>query len=407
MIDIEQTILGACFYPETVNEIVAKFSADDFQIAIHKAIYQDICKFAGKGICPDAVTLSSENKNLSLGYLSKLFEDTPTIANINYHIKKFTEYSEKNRYISLAGRINNMKEATVDELRSEIDSVFQYKQATGAEHASKALGRAFKMMEEAARKDGTITGIPTGIYKVDSELSGLHNTDMVLIAARPSIGKTALALQIAEHACLDNKVPTLFISLEMSSTQLMSRLVLSRSKICVSKARNGRFEGNEWSRMTMTAGDVNESKLYIDDCTGVTIDTVCAKAKAAKMHHNIGLLVIDYLGLVSGKGTEYEKITDASQKVKGLAKQLNIPVVCLHQLNRSNLSNRPTMNELRSSGQLEQDADVIILLHREKQEPIEDCEIIIEKNRHGKTGIIPQRWNGPINRIEERTDYAA
>lgn len=407
MIEIEQTILGACFYAESVNDIVSKFSVDDFQSEAHKAIFQSVCHLAGRGISPDPVTLASEDKKLSLGYLSSLLESTPTVANIGYHIKKFTEYAEKNRYINLAYRISNMEEATVDELRAEIDSVFQHKQATGAEHASKALGRAFKMMEEASRNDGSITGIPTGIYKVDSELSGLHSTDMVLVAARPSIGKTALALQIAEHACLDKKVPTLFISLEMSSAQLMSRLVLSRSKICVSKARNGRFEGGEWNKMTMSAGDVNQSQLYIDDCTGVTIDTICAKAKAAKMRYDIGLLVIDYLGLVSGKGTEYEKITDASQKVKGLAKQLNIPVVCLHQLNRSNLTNRPTMNELRSSGQLEQDADVIILLHREKQEPIEDCEIIIEKNRHGKTGIIPQRWNGPINRIEERAEYAA
>ena len=407
MIDIEQTILGACFYPEAVNEIVSKFSVDDFQIETHRAIYQTICQLAGKGICPDTVTLAAENKELSLSYLSKLFEDTPTVANINYHIKKFTEYAEKNRYINLAYRISNMEEATVDELRAEIDSVFQHKQATGAEHASKALKRAFDAMEDAYNNKGKITGIPTGIYKVDEELSGLHKTDMVLVAARPSIGKTALALQIAEHACLDKNVPTLFISLEMSSTQLMSRMVLSRSKICVSKARNGLFEEHEWPKMTMAAGMVNQSQLYIDDCTGVTIDTICAKAKAAKMRYDIGLLVIDYLGLVSGKGTEYEKITEASQKVKGLAKQLDIPVVCLHQLNRSNLTNRPTMNELRSSGQLEQDADVIILLHREKQEPIEDCEIIIEKNRHGKTGIVPQRWNGPINRIEERIDYAA
>lgn len=402
MIDIEQTILGACFYPEAVNDIVAQFDIEDFQPENHKSIFKAVCHLVGKGVCPDPVTLAAEDTNLSLGYLSKLFEDTPSVANINYHLKKFNEYAEKNRYVNMAYRIGFMRDATVDELRMEVDSVFNYKQASGAEHASKALKRSLAIMEDAYKNKGKITGIPTGIYRMDEELSGLHKTDMILIAARPSIGKTALALQIAEHACLDRNVPTLFISLEMSSEQLMSRLVLSRSKVCVSKARNGLFEEYEWPKMMRSAGHVNESQLYVDDCTGVTIDTICAKAKAAKMRHDIGLLVIDYLGLVAGKGTEYEKITAASQKVKSLAKQLNIPIVCLHQLNRSNLTNRPTMNELRSSGQLEQDADVIILLHREKQAPVEDCEIIIEKNRHGKTGIVPQRWNGPINRIEER-----
>lgn len=398
-IELEKTILGSCFYPEAVGDIFSVVSTEDFKVETHKRIFDVMQQIVSDGAVPDPVIIHSIDGKISASYLAEVVDHVFTVANVGFYIKKFSEYAEKNRYLAMAASINADK--TIEEIRTEVDSVFRSKQSN-SEHVGKALKRAFDAMEESYNNRGRISGIETGITRIDEELSGLHKTDMVVIAARPSIGKTALALQIAEHACVNMEVPTLFISLEMSSEQLASRMVLSRSKINVSKARNGLFLEHEWPKMTMSAGEINNSKFYIDDCSGVTIETIVAKAKAAKMKQDIGLVVIDYLGLVAGKGTEYEKITNASQKVKILAKQLNIPVVALHQLNRSNLNGRPTMNELRSSGQIEQDADVIILLHREKKDPVENCELIIEKNRHGKTGIIPQTWNGPINRIEER-----
>jgi len=406
--NLEKYILGACLYPEVVSDILTVVSVDDFQVETNKRIFSIIETLYQKNVTPDVVTILSEDRTLPSDYMSELLDECFTVANLPYMLTKFKEYVERNRYLKLTRTLNGLD--SVDEMRAAIESSLQEKQTTTAEHASKPLKRALDSMEVAFNNRGQITGVPTGIHRVDEELSGLHKTDMILVAARPSIGKTALAVQIAEYACLDKNVPSLFISLEMSSDQLISRMLLSRSKVNVSKARNGLFVENEWHKLTLSAGAINEAKLYIDDCSGVTIEAIAAKAKAAKLKHNIGLLIIDYLGLVSGKGTEYEKITNASQQVKMIAKQVNIPVVCLHQLNRSNLGGRPTMNELRSSGQLEQDADVIILLHREKKEPVEDCELIIEKNRHGKTGIIPQTWNGPINRIEEpktEYDYAA
>lgn len=401
--NIEQTILSACFYPEAVHDITAQVSPHDFTGETHRAIFESIIKLSSDGVTPDPVALNADNNKLSLDYLMELGELLPGVSNLSYYLDKFNTYTERNRFKHLARQLGTMERP--EEMRAAIETALETKQATRSEHIGQPLKRAFDKMEEAYKHKG-ITGIPTGIDKIDVELSGLHKSDMILLAARPSIGKTALALQVAEHACISHKTPTLFISMEMSSDQLASRMVLSRSKINVSKARNGLFEDHEWPRLTSSAADMNEAKLYIDDQCGITVDTITAKAKAAKMRHNIGFLVIDYLGLVTGSGTEYEKITAASQKIKTLAKQLDIPVLCVHQLNRNAANSRPTMNELRSSGQLEQDADVIILLHRDKKEPVEECELIIEKNRHGKTGIIPQQWNGPINRIEGAYDYA-
>jgi replicative DNA helicase len=404
-IDLEKTILGACFYPEAVNDIVSVISAEDFKIETHSDIFRAIEELSDDGIVPDPVTVRSKDEKFKLQYLLELSEYVPTVANIKWHIDKFLEYSEKNRYLALADRLLTMRDCPVSDLREAINTTTATKQTSSSEHVSGPLKRALKGMEDAFLHRGEITGVPTGIDRIDYKLSGLHNSDMILVAARPSIGKTALGLQIAD-AAIKEGIPTLFISLEMSAEQLTSRLLLSKSRVDVSKARNGLFEEADWGRMTKTIGEVNESKLYIDCCSGVTMDVICAKAKAANMRHDIGLVIIDYLGLVRGKGTEYERVSNASMMTKELAKQLDIPVVALHQLRRppsdSKPDRRPTMDELRGTGQLEQDADVIMLLHRAKKEPVEDSEIILAKNRHGETGIIPQTWNGPINRLEER-----
>ena len=400
MSDTERTILGSCLYAEAVGDIAATFSPDDFTTETHKSIFDAVQRLVAKGVCPDILTLAGEC-TAQPSYLAELFDDTPSVANVGYHIKKFKSQTERTRLLDMASKVSEMITEPVEDIRSAVERSLESKESTTAQHVGKALKKAFDGMEVAYQNRGAITGIPTGVRKIDAELSGLHKTDMIILAARPSIGKTAFALQVVAEACVKKKVPTLFLSLEMSAEQLSSRLVLSMSRINVSKARNGLFDEHEWGKMTVSAGELNQAPLYIDDSAGVTVEAIAAKAKAAKMRHDIGLLVVDYLGLVSGKGTEYEKITNASQQIKTLAKRLEIPVVCVHQLNRSNLNNRPTMNELRSSGQLEQDGDVIMLLHREKKDPIEPCEIIIEKNRHGATGIVPQQWNGPFNLIEE------
>jgi replicative DNA helicase len=398
--ELEQYILSACFWPEAVSEVVSSISEEDFSIETHRKVFSAIVKVFNSDCSVDSLTVYDADRSLNNSYLMKLYEGCPTVANLPFYLKKFKEHSKKVRLLRMADVVKEMRGEPVEDIMAVIDKATEDKSDSGAKHISSAMSKAFKRMEEAYQNKGMVTGIPTGIPKIDAELSGLHKTDFILVAARPSIGKTALALQIVDHASIDKKVPSLFISLEMEDAQLASRLVLSKSRINVSKARNGLFTDKEFPQMMHQAGFINDSKLFIEDCPGVTMEQIVAKAKAAKSRHNIGLLIVDYLGLVTGKGTEYEIVTQASKAAKKLAKQLNIPVVCLHQLNRSNLNNRPTMNELRSSGQLEQDADVIILLHRQKEEDVEKCELIIEKNRHGRTGIINATWNGPINRIE-------
>jgi len=401
--NIEQYILGACYYEESVNEIVQSVSASDFTNKIDQKIFHVIEKLVAQGVMPEPLAIVTEDKSIPASYAATLMDECPTAVNIGFFLDKFHENAAKTRYLRLGRTLSTMAEGSPDDMFKEIEAAISTKRTTQAEHISKPLKRALDSMEHAYENRGMITGVPTGIRKIDDELSGLHKTDMILVAARPSIGKTALALQIAENASVKRKVSTLFISLEMSSEQLAARMLLSKSGISVSKARNGLFTEADWPKLTMTAGAMNESPLLVDDCAGATIEVIAAKAKAAKMKDDIGLLVIDYIGLIGGSGTEYERVTNASRSIKLLAQQLKIPVVALHQLNRSNLGGKPTMNELRSSGQLEQDADVIILLHREKKEPTEPCDLIIEKNRHGKTGLIKQTWVGHLNRIEELT----
>jgi replicative DNA helicase len=401
--ELEQYILSACFWPEATADVLQSVRAEDFSVESNKRFFRAVEKVFNAGCVVDAVTVYDADKSFGSQYVCDISDGCPTVANIGFYLDKFREVSSRTKILRMADKIKSMRLEPVSELLEVIESATSDNYRSGANHISSAMSKAFKQMEEAYHNKGMITGIPTGISRIDTELSGLHKTDFILIAARPSIGKTALALQIAESACVTHKIPTLFISLEMGDSQLASRLVLSSSRVNVSKARNGMFKENEFGSMQRSAERINQAPFYVDDCAGVSIDQIVAKAKAEKQRNKIGLLIVDYLGLIGGKGTEYERTTEASKASKRLAKQLNIPIVCLHQLNRSNLANRPTMNELRSSGQLEQDADVIILLHRKKEEDIEPCELIIEKNRHGRTGVINQQWNGPFNRIEEVT----
>jgi len=402
--NIERYILGACFYPEATQKIISQVSVSDFKDHTNQKIFSVIEKLAVNGIVPEPVAIFSEEESISPSYLVEVSEECSTVANIDFMLGKFRGKVLKDKYFSLADKIALMMDSGPEEIRCEIEAALLEKQTSTMEHAGKPLKRAFDTMESAYENRGEITGAPTGIKKIDTLLSGLLGSDMILLAARPSIGKTAMALNIVDAACIRHKIPTLFITLEMSSEQLCSRLALSSAGVNVSAARTGMFSESDWPRLTMSAGKVNGSELCIDDCAGATVGEIAAKARAAKMSKNIGLLVIDYLGLIGGSGTEYERVTEASRATKILAKQLNIPILALHQLNRSKLNDRPSMNELRSSGQLEQDADVILLLHRKKEQAIEPCEIIIDKNRHGLTGIIEQTWNGELNRVEEVAD---
>ncbi len=407
--NIEHYILGACFHSSSVMDVVQSVSVDDFHGNKEKLLFSAVETLVAKGLEPDTSSVYAEAKKLDASFIASVENECIVPGNMEYMLSCFREHADKTKYLLMAKRINKMADSHTDDIRREIESSLTTRQNSKSEHIAKPLKRAFDSMEHAYNNKGLVTGVPSGIEMIDNELSGFHKTDMILVAARPSIGKTALALQIADTACITKKVPTLFITLEMSNEQLASRVVLSRSKINVSKARNGLLNDSDWPRMTQSSGDMNDSPFFVDDCAGATIEQIAAKAKAEKLKNDIGLLIIDYLGLIGGGGTEYERVTNASRKTKILAKTLNIPIVALHQLNRDSVKDskprRPTMNDLRSSGQLEQDADVIILLHREKKEPIEKCELIIEKNRHGKTGIIEQQWNGPINRIEEIVDY--
>ena len=224
MIDIEQAIIGLCFKPENVVDIISQFSVADFQIQTNQQVFSAIEKLTAKNITPDIISIAAECE-ASPAYIADIQENYE-FGNIKQLSEKFRVYADRNKYLKLSRELPTLEDP--QDMLKAIEQATSNKQTSTAEHASVPLKRALNSMESAFNNRGQITGVPTGLQKIDEELSGLHKTDMILVAARPSIGKTALALQIAEHACIDKNIPTLFISLEMSSDQLISSMLLSR-----------------------------------------------------------------------------------------------------------------------------------------------------------------------------------
>jgi len=303
-----------------------------------------------------------------------------------------------------ARKVLGDNESTGDDLLATLIAAGEHAPESMTLHSAKdCLLEAMKDMEHRAMNPGTLQGISTGIHSLDDRLCGMP-VGSIILAARPSIGKTALALNICEAVAINNKIPTAFFSLEMGRKELISRMVLTLARVDYAVAKSGRFSQTDYGKLREVSEEIAASPLWFAEAHGQTMQAIRARAKAAKRKLGIGFMVIDYLGLVSGQGTEYERVTEASMAVKRLSLELNIPVLCLHQLKRpaeAKGDKRPTMSELRSSGQIEQDADVILLIHRKKEHEEEEAEIIIEKHRNGPTGIVRTKWIGTHNKFVE------
>lgn len=410
MDDYEKTVLGACFLADGIDEAISLINADDFRSELNRSIYRSVVEIADDGGIPDIVVVSDKLKSKGIDdisdYLVEIVNYTPTAANLNYYAKKLKDASLRHRLVSMAQGIINEKEQDGSHLLDMVHhTINQREDEACTEKAGHIIKNVMKNMESRYNNRGKLLGLPTGIKELDNLTSGLCNGNMIVLAARPSIGKTALAMNIVESVSVHNGIPAIFFTLEMGQAELIERAMLSLARVDSGRARAGMFGGSDWSKMSTATGKIHTSPLWIDRASGNTIAQIKAKARAAKRRHGIKLVVIDYLGLVGGKGTEYERITNASIETKNMATELNLPVLCLHQLNRGNeqrADKTPGMSDLRSSGQIEQDADVIMLLHREKQHAVEEALVIVEKQRNGPCGRIPVTWNGPFNRFEDK-----
>ena len=430
-IEAEQAVLGGLMLaPEAYDRINDKLTANDFYRRDHQLIYRAIAELAEKNRPFDAVTLgewfeSQGHMDLVAGgaYLVELASTTPSAANIAAYAEIVRDKAVMRQLIEVGTEIVNDAFQPEGKESDEMLAIAEQKVFAIAEQGARgrtdfvamndALKDAFEVLRVRSESGGTVTGLPTGYTEFDMMTAGLQPTDLVILAARPAMGKTTFALNIAEYAAIKSKKAVAVFSMEMSAGQLAMRLISSVGRINATRLRTGQLEDEDWSRVTSAIRILkDQAKVFIDDTPGLSPDVLRSKARRLKREHDLGLIVIDYLQLMSVPGNNENRATEISEisrALKGLAKELNVPVIALSQLNRSletRTDKRPVMADLRESGAIEQDADMIVFIYRDdyyNKETSPDkglAEIIIGKQRSGPTGSCKLRFFGEYTRFD-------
>ncbi|NOX09157.1 MAG: replicative DNA helicase [Gammaproteobacteria bacterium] len=426
----EQAVLGGLLLDnEAWDRIADRISEDDFYRKDHRLIFNAIAVLASQSMACDVVTLSGElekHQQLDeiggLAALALLAKSTPSAANIKHYADLVREQSVLRQLIRVGGEITESgffpEGCSVSELldRAEKD-VFKIKEQGSRGQAgfvgiNDLLKKAVDRIEELFHLDDPITGVSTGFTDFDDKTAGLQSADLVIVAGRPSMGKTTFAMNIAENAAIKNNVPTAIFSMEMPGDQLAMRMMSSLGRIDQHKIRTGKLEDDDWPRLSSATSLLNKAPLFIDDTPALSPTEIRARARRLKRTHgDLGLIIIDYLQLMQVHGSKENRATEISEisrSLKALAKELEVPVVALSQLNRSleqRPNKRPVMSDLRESGAIEQDADLIVFIYRDEvyNEDSPDkgtAEIIIGKQRNGPIGTCKLTFLGKYTRFE-------
>lgn len=425
----EAAVLGSMLIdPECIGDVVELLTAEAFYRVEHRYIYDALITLYEKnqGVGIDAVLLREELikrnqlEEVGVEYIVKILDSVPSSANVGYYAGIVKDKMLLRELISTAGEILDSAYSQTGETAEVLDEAEQKmfsitdKNISGSATALKDLvARSFELIEK--RQGIHVTGLPTGFYELDELTCGLQNGEMVIIAGRPSMGKTSLALNIAEHIGLMEKTPVAIFSLEMGKQQLAERFLCSISEIDSQKVRRGLLSDSDYKKLANACADLSETPIFIDDTSTLTPLELRAKARRLKSRHDISCILVDYLQLMHlGSGrteSRQQEITTISRYLKALARELSVPVIVLSQLNRSpegREGHRPRMSDLRESGSIEQDADVIMLLHREDYykrneedyEPNNTAELIIAKQRNGPTGAVKLTFRERITKFE-------
>jgi replicative DNA helicase len=434
-VESEMCVIGSMMHDAraAIPEVVAHLTEDYFYVPAHVVLYKAIVIMWDKGKPVDLVTVTTylidTGQIDQVGgpfYVTEVFRIVPTAANVGYYIGTVQAKYRVRRLIDASTKNIQRARENQDDVDALIDEAEQRIFEVGADRFNEAIKpmkdnvmRAIEIIESACERKGGVTGIATGFREFDRMTGGLHPAEMTVIAARPSMGKTGLMMNMGEHVAIDIKLPVAVFSLEMSTEQLTQRLLCSRARVNLQKVRDGYLCENDFPALIGAAGKFAESKLFIDDTSGLTILELRARARRLKAQHDIQLLIIDYLQLLrsnSKRGQENRQIevTEISAGLKGLAKELKIPVVVAAQLNRqaeARQGGRPRLSDLRESGSIEQDADVVGLLYRpevyeDREEARHECageaQLIIAKQRNGPIGEIPLTFLKEFTRFEDR-----
>ena len=434
-IEAEQAVLGTILLQDkALLHTVELLSPDDFYRDAHKTIYAAMLTLFERKNPHDLITvtnlLGEQNKLEEIGgasYLASLTEIIPFLDTLGHHAQIIKKKSILRRLIQTAsemmGRCFDAQddiESLVDQAEKTIFEIAHANKGPGFQSMATAVPQALSRIEELFKRQEHITGVATGYDELDKITAGLQPAEMIILAARPSMGKTALAMNIVQHAALISKVPVAVFSLEMSTESLALRMLCSVGCVDSQRARIGKLQENDWPKLIRATGMLSEAPIFIDDSAGLTVLEMRAKARRLKTEHNLGLIVVDYLQLMQGKNNtenRAQEISDISRSLKAMAKELNVPVLALSQLNRSlesRTDKRPQLSDLRESGAIEQDADVIMFIYRDEvYNRAEDnpnrglAEIIIGKQRNGPTGMIKLTFLREYATFEKHTDRPA
>lgn len=428
-VEAEQSLIGGLMLDKlAIDKVADVVSAADFYRKDHRVVFSAIMRLAEQGEPCDVVTVSEHLENRAeldaaggLEYLATLANETPGAANARAYANIVRERAVLRLLINagneIAGSVFNTEGRSSSDLVDEAERrVFEIAESgsrgkTGFKALRDILPHTVDRIDELHQSDGDITGISTGYHEFDKLTAGLQGGDLVIIAGRPSMGKTTLAVNIAENAAIGNKVPTAIYSMEMPAEQLAFRMISSLGRVDQTHLRTGNFPDEDWSRINTAVQLMNDAPMYIDDTPGLSPTEIRARARRLQREHGLGLIVIDYLQLMQVPGNTENRATEISEisrSLKGLAKELSVPVIALSQLNRSveqRTDKRPVMSDLRESGAIEQDADLIIFIYRDEvynqDSPRKGiADISIAKQRNGPIGEFPLTFVGRYTKFE-------
>ncbi len=423
-IEAEQSVLGSMITDKNaVVEAIEKLEENDFYRDGHKVIFKTISEMFKDDMPVDLVTLLERLKSTEklekaggVTYVSELSSSLLTTINLSAYIKIVKEKSILRKLIKASTSIiedSYNKQGEVEEVlegaEKKIFDIAEKRTTSDFEPLNVVLERGFLEIERLFNNKGEITGVGSGFVDLDAKTSGFQKGDMVLIAARPSMGKTTFALNIAEHAALREGKSVVVFSLEMSKEQLAYKLLCSEANVDMLKLRTGALDDKDWENIARATGPLSKAKIYIDDTAGVTVMEMRSKCRRLKLEYGIDLIVIDYLQLMSGSSNEsrQQEVSEISRSIKALAKEMECPVIALSQLSRApeqRADHRPMLSDLRESGSIEQDADLVMFLYRDEyyNKETEDtniAECIIAKQRNGPVGTVKLAWLGQYSKF--------
>ena len=419
-LEAEQSVVGAMLMDKdaimTAAEIVSR---EDFYQTTYGILFEAMVELFNEGKPVDLITLQERLKEkdvppeiTSLEFARDLLTAVPTSANVKYYAEIVMEKSMLRKLIKLNEEIENMcylgrdsLEAVLETTEKRVFELVQKRNTGDYVPIKQVVLNALDKIEKSSKTKGTVTGIPTGFIDLDYKTSGLQPSDLILVAARPSMGKTAFVLNIAQHVAFRSNKTVAIFSLEMSKEQLVNRLFSLESQVDAQLLRTGNLKDSDWEKLIEGAGVIGKSKMIIDDTPGISISELRSKCRKFKLEQGLDLIIIDYLQLMTGRvggraESRQQEISDISRSLKGLARELNVPVIALSQLSRAveqRPDHRPMMSDLRESGAIEQDADVVMFIYRDdyynKDTDMKNiAEIIIAKQRNGPIGTVNLAW---------------